>query len=723
MEDPLGNTNQVSYDHGGNLTSATDGKGNIIHYAYDKLNRLSVITNPFGDKMTTSYDAVGNVTSVTDELGRTTDFTYDERNLQTSITDPLNHTSTTKYDAVGNAIALTDPLGNKTTYGYDQIYRLIATTDAENRTTNYEYDPVGNLLSLIDPEENTTSYTYDQLNRLVTDTNQLGDTRTYGYDGVGNQIRSRDRNGRVINFTFDKLNRNTSEVWLDETGNPVHTFEFGYDAASQLTSATDVFSAYGYQYDDAGRLTQVNNAGTPDVPNVVLNYGYDAANNLIEVKDKIDGVSRGVETFAYDKLNRVTSITQSGNGVADKRVDMSYDAASQMTGMTRYSDLAGTEVVAESNYTFDDAGRLTNLVHNQDGDVLSAYEWAYDQANRITKATTPDGVSDFTYDKSDQLVDADHSEQDNESYVYDNNGNRINIGYVTGENNQLQSDGKFNYEYDKEGNRVKRTEIATGEVTNYEWDHRNRLVGVETKDSSGQVLSNSAYTYDVFDNRIAKSVDADGAGAGVAKEEYFVYDGDHIALTFDGEGNQTERFLHGVGIDEVLAVEKPVTGVNWSLTDNQGSVRVVLNDEGNIVNQISYDSFGNITVETNPSIDFRFGYAGKELDSETGLRVNGARYVDGDRFISQDPIGFAGGDSNLYRYVNNSPLIYTDPTGEDLLNNVDRFAAGFGDAVTFGGTSWLREKLYGEQATRNHEGAAFAAGQITGGIASREKLK
>lgn len=389
-----------------------------------------------------------------------------------------------------------------------------------------------------------------------------------------------------------------------------------------------------------------------------------------------------------------------------------------MTGMSRYSDLTGNNLIAESNYTFDASGRLTNLTHNSDGEVLSAYEWAYDQANRITKATSPDEVSEFNYDKSDQLTGADHSEQDDEIYSYDDNGNRVNTGYVTGENNQLTSDGKYNYEYDGEGNRVKRTEIATGEVTNYEWDYRNRLVGVETKNSSGQAIALSEYTYDVFDNRIAKSVDSDGDGAAPATEEHFVYDGEHIALTFDGEGNQTERFLHGVGVDQVIAQENAGGEVLWALTDNQGSVRMLLDNQGNVVNEITYDAFGNITLETNPEVNFRFSYVGKELDPETGLRHNGARYVDGNRFISEDPISFAGGDANLYRYVGNNPVNFIDPTGKDWLNNVDRFAAGFGDAVTFGGTTWLREKLYGEQATRNHQGAAFTGGQITGAAAS-----
>jgi RHS repeat-associated protein len=322
-------------------------------------------------------------------------------------------------------------------------------------------------------------------------------------------------------------------------------------------------------------------------------------------------------------------------------------------------------LVAESNYTFDAAGRLTDIVHEQNAAILAEFNLEYDPGDRITQFTTPDGVSNFTYDDTDQLVDADHSYQDRENFTYDDNGNRTNTGYVTGDNNQLLSDGKFNYEYDGEGNRVKRTEIATGEVTEYQWDHRNRLVAAVTKSSNGDVIANSEYTYDVNNNRIAKSVDADGAGAGEAVVERYVLDGDHIALTFDGEANQTERFLHGTQIDQVLAQENANGEVLWALTDHQNSVRVVLDGDGKIVNQISYDSFGQITNETHSDVDFRFGYTGRELDAETGLYYNRARYYDPEsgEFVSEDPIGFAAGDSNLSRYVGNNPLFYLDPTG------------------------------------------------------------
>lgn len=122
-----------------------------------------------------------------------------------------------------------------------------------------------------------------------------------------------------------------------------------------------------------------------------------------------------------------------------------------------------------------------------------------------------------------------------------------------------------------------------------------------------------------------------------------------------------------MGVDEVLAVEKPGT-VYWSLSDQQGTVRVLLDDMGNTLNKISYDAFGNVTNETDPSINFSSTYTGRELDEETGQYYYRARYYDPmtGRFINEDLIGFAGGDTNLYAYVGNSPLMYTDPYGESL---------------------------------------------------------
>jgi RHS repeat-associated protein len=108
-----------------------------------------------------------------------------------------------------------------------------------------------------------------------------------------------------------------------------------------------------------------------------------------------------------------------------------------------------------------------------------------------------------------------------------------------------------------------------------------------------------------------------------------------------------------------------------ALSNQQGSVRDVIDNQGKVLNHIRYDSFGNIVSQTNANVNFRFGYTGREFDKETGLYYYCARYYDAaiGRFISEDPMGFGAGDSNLYRYVGNSATNYTDPTGN--------FAFGF----------------------------------------------
>ena len=83
------------------------------------------------------------------------------------------------------------------------------------------------------------------------------------------------------------------------------------------------------------------------------------------------------------------------------------------------------------------------------------------------------------------------------------------------------------------------------------------------------------------------------------------------------------------------------------------------------LNHLVYDSFGQIVSETNPDIEFRFGYTGREPDPETGLNYHCDRYTDPrtQTFISEDPSGFSAGDTNLYRYVENSPINLIVPSG------------------------------------------------------------
>jgi RHS repeat-associated protein len=100
----------------------------------------------------------------------------------------------------------------------------------------------------------------------------------------------------------------------------------------------------------------------------------------------------------------------------------------------------------------------------------------------------------------------------------------------------------------------------------------------------------------------------------------------------------------------------------------------ITDDQARNVQQYEYDSFGN-QHDMKTRIKQPYGYTGREHDRETGLRYFRARYYDGEvgRFISEDPIGFAGGDVNLYGYVRNSPIALIDPFGLDWREYVKRF--------------------------------------------------
>ena len=663
--DPLLHQMSRQYDAVGNLVTLRDGLENPTTYGYDVRDRLITVTDAEGGITRTTYDNVGNLKSVTDPVLKVMHYDYNERNERVKATDSLGHSITSTYDKVGNLATVTDGMQNKTTYGYDELNRQITQTDARGGITRMTYDDAGNLKSLTDSVQNTTSYDYSQRDELIRETNSLGKSRTYTYDQVGNLATQTDRNNRTTQFEYDKLDRLQNEQWKDAANATIRTLTYTYDKASRLTAASDVDSSYTYSYDQANRLTQVSNAGTTGVPTVLFNYGYDAADYLVSIQDTIAGQVRGTTTLTRDRLNRVTQIQQSGVGVANKRVDMNYDAASQLKGIKRYTNLAGTQLVAATEYNYDLAGRLQDLTHRKaNNTTIAPYTLAYDAADRLTQVTSIDGPSIFDYDVTDQLTSADHTAQGDENYGYDLNGNRTNAGYQTGGNNQLLTDGTYNYTYDDEGNRISRTAIATGSRTEYSWDYRNRLTQVVEK-NAGVVARSSSYVYDVYDRRIAKTVDLDGVGSQIATTERYVYDGAHIALVFDGAGNQLQRFLYGTQVDQVLVQENADGSLYWALSDHQGTVRDVVDGQGNMLNHIVYDSFGNVKSETNSGIDFRFGYTGREFDAETGLYYYRARYYDAQtgQFIGQDPLSFGAGDTNLYRYVSNSSVNFRDPSG------------------------------------------------------------
>jgi RHS repeat-associated protein len=130
------------------------------------------------------------------------------------------------------------------------------------------------------------------------------------------------------------------------------------------------------------------------------------------------------------------------------------------------------------------------------------------------------------------------------------------------------------------------------------------------------------------------------------------------------------RFVYATkaNVPDYLIKTDPVTAVQTAyriISDHLGSPRLVVNtSDGTIAQRIDYDVWGKVTQDTHPGFQ-PFGYTGGLYDRDTKLVRFGARDYDAEtgRWTAKDPIGFAGGDSNLYGYVLNNPVNLIDPDG------------------------------------------------------------
>ena len=99
------------------------------------------------------------------------------------------------------------------------------------------------------------------------------------------------------------------------------------------------------------------------------------------------------------------------------------------------------------------------------------------------------------------------------------------------------------------------------------------------------------------------------------------------------------------------------------LTDHLGTIRTLVSSAGVVLNRTSYDTFGRISEGSEPTT--RYGYTGREYDEDVEMTYYRTRYYDGavGKWVTQDTLGFAGGDANLYRYVFNAPTLFVDSSG------------------------------------------------------------
>jgi RHS repeat-associated protein len=651
------------YNPHGDLTSFTDPDGNTWHYGYDDAGNRTSQTAPGGEQTTWGYDANEYLTSTTSPGNHTTTYTNNPYGQPTEILDPLGHDTHASYDAAGNVTSETDPDGHTTGSTYDADSERTQITQPDGTTLSTSYTSDGQVATQTDGAGRTTSYQYNTVGELVSSKDPLNRTTSYSYDPAGKLTTTTDAQGRTTTLRYNQAQ--VSQVSYSD-GTPAAAF--GYDGDGERTSMSDGSGWTSYNHDPLGRLSSIT-----DGNGHTIGYGRDPNGN-------------------------VTSITYP-NG---KTVDRQFDTDGRLTGVTDW--LGNT-----TSFAYDTDSNLTTTTFPEPTQDTDSY--GYNSAGQldsvqIDRASSPLASLSYTLD-ADGLVTGDTetglphvSGQADRDYGYDNANNLTQLdgsnGYTYDQANELTSSPTQNFNYDQSGERTSATPIDGGDATTYAYDQSGRL---------------STYT----------PVQGDPTN--------FAYDGDGLrtsstqgdtttSFTWDQTSglplmlsDSTNSYIYGPGglpVEQIDNDNRP----SYLHHDQLGSTRLITNSAGSLTGAISYDPYGASAAESGAATT-PLGYAGQYTDPN-GLQYDRARYYDPTtgQFLTRDPLQAYTGEP--YGYAGNNPLSNTDPTGLSFLDDLGNAAAGFGDTVTLGGTSWVRKQLGWDNV--NYCSSSYGAGGA-GGLA------
>lgn len=293
-------------------------------------------------------------------------------------------------------------------------------------------------------------------------------------------------------------------------------------------------------------------------------------------------------------------------------------------------------------YTRDKLGRVVTREETRNG-VKTSYGYRYDPAGRLVEITTNGQVTDtWGYDPNGNRIShngqtiAQYDDQDRLTRHTDG-GTQRDYGYTANGELLTKTEGNAvtRYAYDVLGNLRQVTLPGQGTI-DYLIDGRNRRIG---KKLNGQIVQGFLYQ-----DQLEPIAELDGQGDLVAR---FVYaDKGHVPAYLIKNGS-TYRIV----------------------SDHLGSPRQVIDTAtGAVAQRMDYDVWGNVIEDTNPGFQ-PFGFAGGIYDRDTGLVRFGARDYDPEtgRWTSKDPVGFGGGDTNLFAYAVNNPINLKDIAGKSTL--------------------------------------------------------
>lgn len=653
---PLGDITTFQYDKNNNLLKKTDALENNLNLFYDQKGNLIEIVNAVGGHSFINYNTAGQIIEIIDARQNKITFDYDEKGNQINIKNALGNEQKFSYDEIGRQITKMD-LNNNILFSliYNNFDYVTKVIDPYNNFTEFIYNSLGRKESFIDANNNKTEYLYDKTNNLLGVVDAMEKKIEYNFDENGYKTKMIGANGNITEYIYNELGQLIALI--DALGNKT---EFAYDAEGNNTEQTDAMgnTAY-YSYDKLNRLQKITYSDGKFV-----SFSYDKLGNRVQREDWT-----GIVKYTYDALQRLTKVVTQDN----KTINYSYDLNGNRTQII-YPE---NKIV---NYVFDKANRLSETRDWQGKSV----KYYYDFKGNVIKTLYPNGIEvEYKYDANNRIITVINKNPEGEiissfDYKYDADGNIAETKEELLDNGQMEigKNGILNYQYDSADRIIVANDTtflynANGSLiekkksdssSQYEYNSQQKLSAIKFLNQDDSVEQTVKFVYDADGNRAEKRVSSSNCNESVK----YLYDINNTlpVIIEQSDARGSTSFVYGYGlISSISSGNKQV----FYLYDGSGNVRHLTDEQGNVIANYNYDSFGNLLNNSTDSAN-SFTYNAQLFDKETGLFWLRSRYYDPEigRFISKDIFpGFAQKPVSLnrYSYVYNNPINFDDPSG------------------------------------------------------------
>ncbi|WP_020388301.1 RHS repeat-associated core domain-containing protein [Kribbella catacumbae] len=699
------------------IQSPAPGGGRLLNDTrYDSQGRVHKSTQPYfndaavDDQLWTASDAEVPGLTVTqyDGAGRPVEQIYQGGTNEkwrastryggdrVDVTPPAGGTPTSKFaNADGQTTELRQykaatPTGafDSTSYTYSRAGKLASVRNPAGSTWTYDYDLAGRQTKVDDPDKGIATMTYDAVGQLITQTDARGVTLTNSYDVLGRKVSVRTGDTVLSEWTYDTAGFGKGQAATETryvAGTAYQSAVTSYNALNQpLQTRVTIPEEEGglagtytttskYNVDGSQASTTYPAAG--DLPAETLIHTYDDSGRALRTYGGPSGstieYALNTDYTRYGEIQRV----HLGEGTQRAWLSYYYDDNTRQLNRKIVDAEVSRPMQADIRYTRDAIGNITSIADTPQDQVDDVQCFRYDYLRRLTEAWTPASGCEaepateslsgaapywhsFSYDQSgNRLTEKQHAAGGDitRQYTYPAAGADRPHSLTTVATTGPSGTRTDSYGYDALGNTTSRK--VAGRDDQLEWNVEGRLS--EVTDKAGRKTS---FLYDNQGNRVIRR---DPATVTLSLS------GQELKLDRASGTVTATRYYDHAG--SVIAV-RTGAGLSWLSGDHQGTAQVSISAETQAVTKRRQTPFGTARGAAVAWPDEK-GFVGGTNDPTTGLTHLGAREyeLDTGRFISADPIMDLSDPQQMqgYAYSNNSPITFSDPTGEKFCGSED----------------------------------------------------